>query len=65
MAKMGRPKSDVRSKIKIVIIRMSGGVHCGVLRDYSEKHQQTMYLETLKEASWTYYIRLVIKVYFC
>ena len=43
MAKMGRPKSDV-IKDKIVTIRMSAEK----LRDYSEKHQQTI-TETLKE----------------
>ena len=49
MAKMGRPKSDV-IKDKIVTIRMSAEEH-QKLRDYSEKQL-------------TYYIRLVIKVYF-
>lgn len=60
MAKMGRPKSDV-IKDKIVTIRMSAEEH-QKLRDYSEKHQQTI-TETLKE-ELTYYIRLVIKVHF-
>ncbi len=60
MAKMGRPKSDV-IKDKIVTIRMSAEEH-QKLRDYSEKHQQTI-TETLKK-ELTYYIRLVIKVYF-
>ena len=46
MAKMGRPKSDV-IKDKIVTIRMSAEEH-QKLRDYSEKHQQTI-TETLKE----------------
>ena len=40
MAKMGRPKSDV-IKDKIVTIRMSAEEH-QKLRDYSEKHQQTI-----------------------
>ena len=43
---MGRPKSDV-IKDKIVTIRMSAEEH-QKLRDYSEKHQQTI-TETLKE----------------
>ncbi len=46
MAKMGRPKSDVL-KDKIVTIRMSEEEH-RKLRDYSEKHQQTI-TETVKE----------------
>lgn len=46
MAKMGRPKSDV-IKDRIVTIRMSDDEH-RKLRDYSEKHQQTI-TETIKE----------------
>ncbi len=46
MAKMGRPKSDVL-KDRIVTIRMSDEEH-QKLRDYSEKHQQTI-TETIKE----------------
>ena len=57
MAKMGRPKSDV-IKDKIVTIRMSAEEH-QKLRDYSEKHQQTI-TETLKEGLDLLYI----KVYF-
>lgn len=40
MRKMGRPKSDVIMD-KIVTIRMSDEEHMK-LRDYSEKHQQTI-----------------------
>ena len=46
MSKMGRPKSDV-IKDKIVTIRMSDEEHMK-LRDYSEKHQQTI-TETIKK----------------
>ncbi len=46
MSKMGRPKSDV-IKDKIVTIRMSDEEHIK-LRDYSEKHQQTI-TETIKK----------------
>ncbi|RHF94943.1 CopG family transcriptional regulator [Roseburia sp. AM23-20] len=46
MAKMGRPKLDV-IKDKIVTIRMSDEEYQR-LRDYSEKHQQTI-TETIKE----------------
>ena len=52
MAKMGRPKSDV-IKDKIVTIRMSAEEH-QKLRDYSEKHQQTI-TETLKEGVYLLY----------
>lgn len=46
MRKMGRPKSDV-IKDKIVTIRMSDEEHIK-LKDYSEKHQQTI-TETIKK----------------
>ncbi len=46
MSKMGRPRSDV-IKDKIVTIRMSDEEHIK-LRDYSEKHQQTI-TETIKK----------------
>ena len=46
MRKMGRPKSDVIMD-KIVTIRMSDEEHMK-LRDYSEKHQQTI-TETIKK----------------
>ena len=46
MSKMGRPKSDV-IKDKIVTVRMSDEEH-HKLRDYSEKHQQTI-TETIKK----------------
>lgn len=46
MSKMGRPKSDV-IKDKIVTIRMSDEEYMK-LRDYSEKHQQTI-TETIKK----------------
>ncbi|MBQ6889301.1 MAG: CopG family transcriptional regulator [Lachnospiraceae bacterium] len=46
MSKMGRPKSDV-IKDKIVTTRMSDEEYIK-LRDYSEKHQQTI-TETIKK----------------
>lgn len=46
MRKIGRPKSDV-IKDKIVTIRMSDEEHIK-LKDYSEKHQQTI-TETIKK----------------
>lgn len=46
MSKMGRPKSDI-IKDKIVTIRMSDEEHIK-LKDYSEKHQQTI-TETIKK----------------
>ena len=46
MGKMGRPKSDV-IKDKIVSIRMSDKEYIK-LRDYSERHQQTI-TETIKK----------------
>lgn len=46
MRKMGRPKSDI-IKDKIVTIRMSDEEHIK-LKDYSEKHQQTI-TETIKK----------------
>lgn len=46
MSKMGRPRSDV-IKDKIVTIRMSDEEHIK-LRDYSQKHQQTI-TETIKK----------------
>ena len=46
MSKMGRPKSDV-IKDKIVTTRMSDEEYIK-LRDYSEKHQQTI-METIKK----------------
>lgn len=46
MSKMGRPKSDI-IKDKIVTLRMSDEEY-HKLRDYSEKHQQTI-TETIKK----------------
>uniref|UniRef100_UPI0040567D40 CopG family transcriptional regulator n=1 Tax=Agathobacter sp. TaxID=2021311 RepID=UPI0040567D40 len=46
MSKMGRPKSDI-IKDKIVTVRMSDEEY-HKLRDYSEKHQQTI-TETIKK----------------
>ena len=46
MSKMGRPKSE-RIKDKIVTVRMSDEEY-HKLRDYSEKHQQTI-TETIKK----------------
>lgn len=46
MSKMGRPKSDI-IKDKIVTIRMSDEEHIK-LKNYSEKHQQTI-TETIKK----------------
>lgn len=46
MGKMGRPKSDV-IKDRIVSVRMSDEEH-NKLKEYSEKHQQTI-TETIKE----------------
>ena len=46
MSKMGRPKSDI-IKDKIVTVRMSDEEY-HKLKDYSEKHQQTI-TETIKK----------------
>ena len=46
MSKMGRPKSE-RIKDKIVTVRMSDEEY-HKLRDYSEKHHQTI-TETIKK----------------
>ena len=46
MSKTGRPKSDI-VKDKIVTIRMSDEEY-GKLKDFSEKHQQTI-TETIKK----------------
>lgn len=46
MSKMGRPKSDI-TKDKIVTVRMSEEEH-NRLKEYSEKHQQTI-TESIKK----------------
>lgn len=46
MGKMGRPKSDI-TKDKIITVRMSDEEHIK-LKNYSEKHQQTI-TETIKK----------------
>ena len=46
MSKTGRPKSDI-TKDKIVTIRMSDEEH-NRLKEYSEKHQQTI-TESIKK----------------